>query len=252
MGKLTVSDETDQAAGPDLTGESSINRRLRAQYAEIAQLAGGLAHEIKNPLSTMSLNLDLLVEDFRGAETTRDKRVLQKLERVRRETDRLQDIVEDFLRFARVQDLRAIATDLNTVVDDLRDFCEPQAVGQGVVIRTQYDPDLPLIPLEVDLFKQALWNLIRNAQHAMPEGGDLILQTRREGDFAVLDVTDTGVGMTEEVASRVFDVFYSTKPGGSGLGLPTTRKVVEAHGGSIRVQSEPGQGSRFTVRLPLT
>jgi signal transduction histidine kinase len=247
--------ELSTSTAPDETlrslSESAITRRLRAQYAEIAQLAGGLAHEIRNPLSTMSLNLDLLVEDFRGAETARDKRVLQKLERVRRETDRLQDIVEDFLRFAKVQDLTTVPTDLNAVVDDLRDFCEPQAVGQGVLIRTQYDPDLPPVPLDVDLFKQALWNLIRNAQHAMPEGGELILQTRREGDSAVLEVTDTGEGMTEEVASRVFDAFYSTKPGGSGLGLPTTRKVVEAHGGSISLQSEPGQGTRFTVRLPL-
>ena len=243
----TAPDETLRQAG-----ESALTRRLRAQYAEIAQLAGGLAHEIRNPLSTMSLNLDLLVEDFRGAETSRDRRVLQKLERVRRETDRLQDIVEDFLRFAKVQDLRTAPTDLNAVVDDLRDFCEPQAVGQGVLLRTQYDPDLPPVPLDVDLFKQALWNLIRNAQHAMPEGGELILQTRRDGDEAILDVTDTGVGMTEEVASKVFDAFYSTKPGGSGLGLPTTRKVVEAHGGSIALQSEPGQGSRFTVRLPIS
>ena len=101
------------------------------------------------------------------------------------------------------------------------------------------------------MFKQALWKLIRNAQHAMPEGGELILQTRRDGDFAVLDVTDTGVGMTPEVAARIFDAFYSTRPGGSGLGLPTTRKIVEAHGGTLTTQSEPGQGSRFTVRLPL-
>jgi signal transduction histidine kinase len=241
LGGTRTLDETDPAA----------NRRLRAQYAEIAQLAGGLAHEIRNPLSTMSLNLDLLAEDFRGAETPRDRRVLQKLERVRRETDRLQGIVDDFLRFAKVQDLRPRPTDLNALVDDLRDFCEPQALGQDVVIRTLYDPTLPLIPLDVDLFKQALWNLIRNAQHAMPDGGDLILQTRLEGDDAVLEVTDTGAGMEPEVASRVFDAFYSTKPGGSGLGLPTTRKVVEAHGGSITLQSEPGQGTRFTLRLPI-
>ncbi len=241
---------THQAADP--LDDAADNRRLRAQYAEIAQLAGGLAHEIKNPLSTMSLNLDLLVEDFRGAETPRDRRVFQKLERVRRETDRLNDIVEDFLRFAKVQDLRLEPTDLNAVVDDLRDFCEPQAVGQGVVIRTQYDPDLPPVPMDVDLFKQALWNLIRNAQHAMPDGGELMLQTRRDGDSAVLDLTDTGVGMTDEVASRIFDTFYSTRPGGSGLGLPTTRKIVEAHGGTIGLQSEPGLGTRFIVRLPLT
>ena len=249
MAELSASSVTDEMV--EHREDSATNRRLRAQYAEIAQLAGGLAHEIKNPLSTMSLNLDLLVEDFKGAETPRDRRVLQKLERVRKETERLNDIVEDFLRFAKVQDLRTAPSDLNAVIDDLRDFCEPQAMGQGIVIRTQYDPDLPPLPLDVDLFKQALWNLIRNAHHAMPDGGELILQTRREGDFAVLDVTDTGVGMTEDVAAKVFDAFYSTKPGGSGLGLPTTRKVVEAHGGSISLQSEPGQGTRFTVRLPL-
>jgi two-component system sensor histidine kinase HydH len=251
MAELSASTTADTDEMSEHLDDSAINRRLRAQYAEIARLAGGLAHEIKNPLSTMSLNLDLLVEDFRGAETPRDRRVLQKLERVRKETERLNDIVEDFLRFAKVQDLRAEPTDLNALVDDLRDFCEPQAMGQGIVIRTQYDPDLPPVPLDADLFKQALWNLVRNAHHAMPVGGELMFQTRLDGDSAVLDVTDTGVGMTGEVAARVFDAFYSTRPGGSGLGLPTTRKIIEAHGGSIAVQSEPGQGSRFTVRLPL-
>ena len=110
MAELSASTTTDERAEP--LGDSAINRRLRAQYAEIARLAGGLAHEIKNPLSTMSLNLDLLVEDFKGAESQRDKRVLQKLERVRKETERLNDIVEDFLRFAKVQDLRAGPTDI--------------------------------------------------------------------------------------------------------------------------------------------
>jgi signal transduction histidine kinase len=176
---------------------------------------------------------------------------LRKLERVRKETERLNDIVEDFLRFAKVQDLKVEPTDLNAVVDDLRDFCEPQAMGQGIVIRSQYDPDLPSVPLDVDLFKQALWNLIRNAHHAMPDGGELILQTRLDGDSAILDVTDTGVGMSPDIAEKVFDAFYSTKAGGSGLGLPTTRKIVEAHGGEIALQTEPGQGSRFTIRLPL-
>jgi signal transduction histidine kinase len=119
-----------------------------------------------------------------------------------------------------------------------------------VVIRTHYAGDLPAVRLDEDLFKQALLNLILNAEHAMPDGGELIVRTRRDGSWAVLDVIDTGVGMTEEVRSRVFDAFYSTRPGGSGLGLPTTRKIVEAQGGTIHVQSDPGKGSQFTVRLP--
>jgi two-component system, NtrC family, sensor histidine kinase HydH len=229
--------------------EHEINQQLRRRYAEVAQLAGGLAHEIRNPLSTMRLNLDLLAEDFQEPETTKDRRVLQKIERLRRDTQRLQDILEDFLRFARVQELRTVPADLNVIVDDLRDFCEPQATTKGIVVRTQYAADLPRVALDVDLFKQALLNLILNAEHAMPDGGELMLVTRRDGDDAVLDVIDTGLGMTEEVRARVFDAFYSTRPGGSGLGLPTARKIVEAHGGTIAVQSVPGKGSQFTVRL---
>ena len=121
---------------------------------------------------------------------------------------------------------------------------------QGIVIRTQYEDDLPAMSLEVDLFRQALLNLFINARQAMPDGGELLLRTRSEGAWNVLEVTDTGVGMPEDVRERVFDAFYSTRAGGSGLGLPTTRKIVEAHGGSIRVESEPGKGSQFTLRLP--
>ena len=240
-------------ADPDLepNDEHSANARLRAQYAEIAQLAGGLAHEIRNPLSTMCLNLDLLAEDFHDPTSPRDRRVAQKIERLRKETQRLQNILEDFLRFARVQALRKVPTDLNAVIEEMQDFCEPQAMAQGIVVRSSFDPQLPRVPLDVELLRQALLNLILNAEHAMPNGGELILTTRRDGDAVVIEVTDTGVGMTEDVRARVFDAFYSTRPGGSGLGLPTTRKIVEAHDGTISVQSEPGRGTQFTIRLPL-
>jgi signal transduction histidine kinase len=106
------------------------------------------------------------------------------------------------------------------------------------------------LAIDADLFKQAVLNLMLNAEHAMPDGGELIMTTRHEGSSVVLDVTDTGVGMTEEVRTRIFDPFFSTRSGGSGLGLPTTRRIIEAHGGSIDVHSVPGKGSRFSVRLP--
>ncbi len=251
MADLSVTATATEAPESQVGGSvvADDNLRLREQYAEIAQLAGGLAHEIRNPLSTMSLNLDLLAEDFQEPENPRERRILTKIDRIRRETQRLQSILEDFLRFALVQDLRFERADLNALVDDLRDFCEPQAATQGIVIRTHYADDLPPVWLDVDLFKQALLNLILNAEHALPDGGELILTTRRENAWCVLDVTDTGCGMTEEVLSRVFDAFYSTRHGGSGLGLPTTRKIVEAHGGTIGVRSVPGKGSQFTVRL---
>ena len=109
-----------------------------AQYAEISQLAGGLAHEIRNPLSTLSLNLDLLAEDFQDPETPRDRRVIKRVERLQHEVQRLYGIVENFLRFARVQELKLEPTDLNAVVDELRDFYEPNAASRGIVIRTQF------------------------------------------------------------------------------------------------------------------
>jgi two-component system, NtrC family, sensor histidine kinase HydH len=247
---IDVSERTALEPSSTPCPDEEANQRLRAQYTEIAQLAGGLAHEIRNPLSTMGLNLDLLAEEFPSPQTPRDRRIVQKIERIRRETHRLQDILEDFLRFARVQDLRRTPSDLNGIVDELRDFCEPQCGVMGILIRTQYD-DLPPVRLDVDLFKQALLNLILNAQKAMPDGGELMLRTHVEGRSAVLDVIDTGTGMNEELQAKVFNAFFSTRSGGSGLGLPTTRKIVEAHGGTIGVQSEPGKGTQFTVRLPL-
>jgi signal transduction histidine kinase len=231
-------------------GEPEIARRLRAQYAEVSQLAGGLAHEIRNPLSTVSLNLDLLAEDFQKPETTRDRRVLQRIDRLRNEVHRLHGILESFLRFARVQDLKLEVTDLNEIVEELHDFYEPHAATKSIVMRVHFATRLPRICLDTDLFKQALLNLVLNAEHAMPSGGELILTTRRDGRWVVVDVTDTGVGMAPEDRARIFEPFFSTRPGGSGLGLPTTRKIVEAHGGTIDVQSEPGKGSQFTIRLP--
>ncbi|WP_165244063.1 two-component system sensor histidine kinase NtrB [Paludisphaera soli] len=231
-------------SGPD------VARRLREQNAQIAQLAGGLAHEIRNPLSTLSLNLDLLAEDFQEAETPRERRAGARIERLKHEARRLQDILENFLRFARLQDLKPSETDLNAVVEELCDFYEPQASVRGVMVRTHFAPDLPKAALDADAFKQAVLNLMLNAEHAMPDGGELILTTRRDGPFVVLDVIDTGVGMPEETRLKIFDPFYSTKKGGTGLGLPTTRNIIEAHGGSIEVQSVPNRGSRFSIRLP--
>jgi signal transduction histidine kinase len=192
-----------------------------------------------------------LLEDFQNPETPRDRRVLQRLERLRPEVQRMHGILESFLRFARVQELKLEPSDLNAIIDELRDFYEPHASTKGIVIRTRFARDLPACLLDRDLIKQAALNLVLNAEHAMPSGGELILTTRRQGRWVRLEVIDTGLGMTDEVRARIFDAFFSTRAGGSGLGLPTTRKIIEAHGGVIDVQSEPGKGSQFSVRLPV-
>jgi signal transduction histidine kinase len=227
-------------------------RRAEDLYAEIAQLAGGLAHEIRNPLSTMRLNLDLLAEDFRAAEGDRERRALAKIERVQRESHRLEGMLDDFLRYVRAGGLARspVPGDLNALIEEVREFCEPQAVQHGIVTRLELAGALPRVALDPDSFKQALLNLIRNAQQAMPDGGELILRTRADGPGAALEVIDTGGGIEPSAIGRIFEPFYSTRSRGTGLGLSTTRRIVEAHGGAIGVESAPGKGSRFTLRFP--
>lgn len=226
-------------------------QRLLQQYAEIASLAGGLAHEIRNPLSTIGLNLELMAEDLADGETPRDHRLLQKVRLVQRQCRQLEEILGAFLQFARVGELELVETDLNDLVRDFLAFYRPQAAERRIDVSPHLEADLPPVPLDSSLVRQVLLNLALNAQQAMPDGGLLEVQTYHRGDRVYLELIDNGCGMDEAVRSRMFQAFFSTRPGGSGLGLPTVRKIVEAHGGSITCDSEPSRGTRFTVSFPL-
>lgn len=227
-------------------------QKLLAQYSEIASLAGGLAHEIRNPLSTMSLNLELLVEELDEGDTPRDKRMLTKVQRVQSECEHLDEILNAFLQFARVGELELVESDLNAIVNDFVDFYRPTAADHQIEISPHLESNLPPVRMDRTLFRQVLMNLARNAQQAMPEGGQLELQTFVREDKVRLEFIDTGQGMNESTRSRLFQVFFSTKPGGSGLGLPTVRKIVEAHGGTITCESDIGRGTRFSIALPCS
>jgi signal transduction histidine kinase len=225
-------------------------QRLIARFAEIAALAGGLAHEIKNPLSTISLNLELLGEDVAGGDSPRDRRMLKKIVAVQRECRRLEAILEDFLKFARVGELELVECDLNQMVRDFIEFYQPEAAANGVEISPHLAPDLPAVRLDSPLFRQVLVNLALNAQQAMPRGGIIEMQTRVHDGRVELEIIDNGCGMDENTLSRLFTAFFSTKQGGSGLGLATVKRIVEAHGGRVTVESAPARGTRFTVSLP--
>jgi signal transduction histidine kinase len=223
---------------------------LTEQYNELAELAGNLTHEIKNHLGTLGLNLQLLGEELENPETPRERRALQRVVKLQQECQRLTDLSNDFLRFARLRELTLAPTDLKDVVDDMILFAGPSARRAQVEIRSFFPADLPLVFLDRDLFQQAILNLILNAEQAMPHGGELTIQAEHHDGEVLLHFIDTGVGMTPEVLSRIFRPFYTTRPGGSGLGLATTRKIVQAHRGRIEVQSEPGRGTKFTIALP--
>lgn len=225
-------------------------QRLLAQYAEIATLAGGLAHEIKNPLSTIAMNLELLTEDLGPIESPRERRMLSKIETVQRACKSLQNILDDFLQFARAGELNLESEDLNAVVREFIDLFRPTAQGKNLEISPHLATDLPRTRMDRVLFNQVLLNLALNAQQAMPQGGLLELQTSTSDGLVRLDLIDNGCGMDDRTMSKMFQIFFSTKHNGSGLGLPTVKKIVEAHGGTIGCQSALGKGTRFTILLP--
>ncbi|NOY41168.1 MAG: sensor histidine kinase [Planctomycetes bacterium] len=221
------------------------------QYTEIARLAGALAHEIKNPLSTIRLNMELLAEDLEENPTPAQQRAAKRIDLVHRECQRLQDLLDDFLNYAKVRHLDLQPTDLNAEIAETLDFFAPEAEEANIEIVRYFDPDLPSVMLDREAFRGALLNLILNAKQAMPGGGQLVARTTASGENVSIYLIDTGCGMDEGTAAQMFDAFFSTKPGGSGLGLPTTAKIIEALGGRIRVESEVGRGTQFTIELPV-
>jgi signal transduction histidine kinase len=228
-----------------------LNQQLADRYTEIARLVGGLAHEIKNPLSTIRLNMELLAEDFGEGQSARDRRALSKVHVVQRECQRLQDLLDDFLRFAKVRPLDLQPSDLNRQVKQVLDFFRAKAAEARIEVVDYLASDLPTVLLDQEAFHGALLNLVLNAQQAMPDGGQLVVRTYGTADGVALDLIDNGCGMDDKTRARVFETFFSTKRGGSGLGLPTTRKIIEAHGGMITLQSAVGRGTQFTVKLPI-
>lgn len=233
-------------------------------YAALAELAGGFIHEIKNHLGTLALNLQLLAEDFEEPESQRERRALSRVQRLQSECQRLVDVSNDFLRFARIKDLTLEPADLGRVLEEMTDFFGPTARAANIDVRMYVPADLPRVGLHKDLFKQAVLNLLLNAEQAMTQvamtqnaatqhttqGGSITLQAGVEDGQVCLHIIDTGQGIPAEAQAKIFTPFFSTKPGGSGLGLAITRKIIEAHGGSIDAQSEIGRGTRFTICLP--
>lgn len=241
------------------------------RLAELGRLTGGLAHEIKNPLSTVNLNLQLVQEDLRDlvsdglVPAERMARVQKRTDALGREVSRLREILEDFLRFAGRVKLDPAPVDAHRLIEELIDFYQPQAHAAKLRVRTQWQATWPMIHADATLLKQAILNLVINATHAMtqarqetkPHGGcdELILRSERKriGDRQEfhIHVIDTGPGIAGGEIENIFQPYYSTKKSGTGLGLPTARRIIEEHGGTLTVHSEPGRGSDFEIALPV-
>lgn len=236
---------------------NEFNRHIEEQYTEIARLAGGLAHELKNPLSTIRLNMGLLEEDIEELEySPGQRRALKRIETVKRETLRLEELLNEFLNFTRAHNLELHPADANAELKEIIEFFRPQADSVNVQISEYYSNDLPTIRIDKRSFDRAVLNLLLNSLQAIEtkdsdQGGrEIVVRTRPCGSDVAIDLIDSGGGMSDETLNKIFDPFFSTKPGGTGLGLPTVRKVVESHFGHIAIQSEVGRGTQFTLTFP--
>ena len=239
--------------------------RNAERLAEIGAMTAGLAHEIKNPLSTIGLNAELLSEaiaDLPGLDEDDRSSMRRRVGVLQREAERLRDTLGDFLRFAGEIRLVRERHDLNEVVDELIDFFLPQAQHHNIRMRAELGRGPMEASLDASHFKQALLNLLLNAVQAMTEGPgaestrakELIVRTTEVetdvGSQWAVHVIDTGPGISSGVAERIFTPYFTTKGGGSGLGLPTTKRLIEEHGGTIDVVSHDGQGTDFVVTIP--
>jgi two-component system sensor histidine kinase HydH len=223
----------------------------------MAAWVGALAHEIKNPLNTMRLNLQLLQEDesLKPAHTPDESdraKALKRLETLSKEVDRLEKILNDFLRLARLPQPNFQPINVSLVLDELLDFIEPETQQLNIKVIRDFDSQgLPEVDLDSGQIKQALLNIILNANQSMPMGGQLAVKAYRTDDHVVIDIADTGEGIPPGRIGKLFDLFYSTKKEGTGLGLSIAERIVNTHSGEIRVKSQEGEGTTFSILLPI-
>jgi two-component system, sporulation sensor kinase E len=236
----------------DITERKSKEARLRRaeSLASLTTLAAGVAHEIKNPLGSIGIHIQLVQKSLQEDDIDRD-RVHGYIDVVNEEVSRLNKIVVDFLFAMRPMNVELSDGDLNEVVRGVLDFVQYELETSDIELIADLAETLPKIELDEKYLKQALMNIIKNAIAAMPDGGTLRVSSERRGDDVQLDIADTGVGMSDDVAEKIFEPYYTTKDYGSGIGLTLVYKVIKEHLGEISVQTQEGHGTTFTLSFPV-
>lgn len=236
----------------DLSSIKEMEERMRQadRLATIGRLAANIAHEIRNPLASLSGAIEVLVREL-----PRDAAHGRLVEIVLHEADRLNEIIKEFLEYARPAALQRLPVDVGQILDEIVLLLEHRPLPPGLKIMREYG-DTPSVPVDPQQLRQAIWNLCLNAVEAMPDGGELRIgagvTTERTGRTLEVWVGDTGDGIDPDTLPHIFEPFYSTKPGGSGIGLALVHRAIQDHGGHVEVRSERGLGTTFTLRVPVT
>lgn len=237
----------------DITDRRKREARLRRaeSLASLTTLAAGVAHEIKNPLGSIGIHIQLIQKALKQNQCLDEETAGHYLEIITEEIERLNGIVVDFLFAVRPMDTSMKRTTINAVVEELIEFIKYELEENNVTLETKLDRNLPKIDLDEKYMKQALINIIKNGVAAMNGGGTLTIVTREDHGYVHVDISDNGIGMSEEQLSKIFEPYYTTKEFGSGLGLTVVYKVVREHNGEVSVQSREEQGTTFTISLPI-
>jgi len=234
----------------DLDSLESINTQLQVseRLAALGRITAGVAHEVKNPLNSMRLWLENLKESLSPDEENGAQDAVRVLDK---EIDRLDAVVKRFLDFTRPMEVRLEATHLSELLKEVMQVAQPQLQKANVQVAQLLPIDVPEVYVDRALLKQAVLNLVLNAAEAMPNGGQLRVVLSRRGEMAEITVEDTGRGIPPENKQKIFQLFFTTRPGGSGIGLASTFRIVQLHNGSIDFSSEVGRGTTFRIELPL-
>jgi two-component system CheB/CheR fusion protein len=220
-------------------------------FALLGRLAAGVSHEIRNPLGAVFLHVDLLEEELRQPSAEGAAATAQALVEIKTQLARLDELVQDYLSLVRVAAIQQAPVDLGLLVTQCAQDMTPALAAHTITLQLEALDQLGMVALHAHTFRRVLLNLMQNAMDAMPQGGTLTLRGRRQDATVHLDVEDTGIGIAPEHTTQMFEPLYTTKPGGTGLGLYIVQEVVAAHGGQVAVQSTVGSGTTFTITLPL-
>jgi PAS domain S-box-containing protein len=234
---------TDLESRERLSTQLQVSERL----VQLGRITAGVAHEVRNPLNSMRLWLENLKANLSEA----DELPQQAVRVLDSEIDRLDTVVKRFLDFTRPPDMHQEEMVLKSLLEEVLGFARPQFERAGITVETHFGPDVPPVLADQQLLKQALINLVLNAVEAMPGGGRLTVSLHRRGEQAGIEIEDTGKGIAPEHHPRIFQLFFTTRPGGSGIGLASAFRTVQLHNGSIDFESEVGRGTTFRIELPL-
>jgi signal transduction histidine kinase len=222
-----------------------------AQPALIESIAAGIAHEVRNPLNALQINLSILEQEMAAIVPDRKAHVFEVVGKIANELRSLDNFVTEFLRFARPPSLKPEPLAVRLLLEDLATFIGPECARKGVQLSLAMEGGPATVVADGFQLKHAVLNLVLNALQATPSGGTIVIEAGGDARALELMVRDSGEGMAEALLARVFDAFFTTREGGTGLGLPIARRIVEAHGGTLVVRSREGQGSVACLSVPL-